>query len=96
MKKYFPNKQMYPIYGNHECFPTDNCGFDKKNWLTVQLGQYWKDFIGPEGSQSFIDYGYYSVFNTKFNFRLIATDNNVCDLNNFHLIKNPTDPKGQV
>ena len=36
--------------------------------------------------------GYYSSFNPKFNLKVIVLNTQACDVFNFFLLKNPTDP----
>ena len=51
MQFYWPEVTMYPMFGNHECFPADQ--YDIYNngsaWLTSKLGAMWRNWLTDEG-----------------------------------------------
>ena len=52
IKEFLPNVPLFPIFGNHECFPGDQYDFyeNKTAWLIDQVTQIWADVIDAEGS----------------------------------------------
>ena len=100
MKDYFNfTIPIYPAIGNHEFFPVDEFNpFNKTdNFVTLNLtGTLWKDWIGDEAFNKYMENGYYSVYNKDLNLRVISMNTMDCDTINFNLIRNPTDPANQV
>ena len=89
---------IYPAIGNHEFYPTDL--FDPfnqvKNEKTLNITAYlWKDWIGEEGYNSYVRRGYYTTKHPNSNLRIISLNTMDCDVLNFNIIKNPTDPNSQ-
>ena len=86
--------QVFPIDGNHECFPVDIFDYnsDAKSTLKRAFGDIWKDWIGEEAAEEVKRNMFYSKYDEKFNIRVIAIDTNTCNNLNFYLIENPTDP----
>jgi sphingomyelin phosphodiesterase len=90
---------VYPSLGNHEKYPSDQFypfgGMREKEMLDF-FGNLWKDWLGEEAYQEFIQYGYYSKKHLDTNLRIISYNCLYCDVFNFYLIKNPTDPSFQI
>jgi len=91
---------IYPAIGNHEFFPCDSFNpFNKTGNSGVTLNftaQLWRDWLGEKAYVKYKDNGYYSIYNKKLNLRVIALNTMDCDILNFNLILNPTDPAKQV
>lgn len=98
LQKLLPNVTIYPIFGNHECFPADQFDFfsNTTKWLTDATSDMWKDLIGENAAQSLKSNSYYEVFDAGRNLRIIAMNTQVCDTLNFFLMQNPTDPWGEL
>lgn len=90
---------VYPSLGNHEKYPSDQFypfGGSKEKGLLEFFGNLWKDWLGEEAYQEFIQNGYYSKKHLDTNLRIISYNCLYCDALNFYLIKNPTDPSFQI
>jgi len=98
LQQYFPNSDVYPMFGNHEAYPCDQ--FDtignSSQWLTEKLAGMWKDWLDEEALKTFREKSFYSTVNHERNVKVIALDTQSCDTQNYFLIRNPTDPMGQV
>jgi len=96
--QYFPNTTVYPMFGNHEPFPADQYDFttNSTRWLSNELADLWKMWLDDQAYNTFRELTFYSMVNTKYNLKMIALDTLACDTNDFYLIKNPTDPNGQL
>jgi sphingomyelin phosphodiesterase len=90
---------VYPSLGNHEKYPSDQFypfGGSKEKTFLEFFGNLWKDWLGEEAYQEFLSYGYYSKKHLNTNLRIISYNCLYCDVFNFFLIKNPTDPSSQI
>jgi len=98
LQKYLPNTPVYPIFGNHECFPADQCDFYKgaNDWLTGPLAEMWQSWLDEQAAESLKTNTYYTMYNKDMNLRLISINTQACDTENFYIIANPTDPMGQL
>ena len=100
MKDYFNfTIPIDPAIGNHEFFPVDEFNpFNKTdNFVTLNLtGTLWKDWIGDEAFNKYMENGYYSVYNKDLNLRVISMNTMDCDTINFNLIRNTKDTANQV
>ncbi len=100
LKEKFGNKTMiYPSLGNHEKFPVDQFyPFDsqKEKPLLKFFADIWKDWLGEDAYDTFLNFGYYSKKHLDTNLRIISYNCLYCDVLNFYLIKNPTDPNNQI
>ena len=86
---------VYPAIGNHEFYPVDL--FDpynpKNNEKALNItADLWKDWIGDEGYSTYIRNGFYTKKHPNSNLRIISLNTMDCDVVNFKLLKNPTDP----
>ena len=91
--------QVYPSLGNHEKFPIDQFypyGDEKEKTVLEFFGNLWHKWLGDEAYEQFIKYGYYSKKHSDTNLRIISYNCLYCDVLNFYLIKNPTDPGDQI
>lgn len=95
----FPHVPKYPIFGNHECFPADQYDFSVKDrtfWMRKQSAAMWSKWLQPEALVSLLLHGQYAEYNAKTNTRVIALNTQACDMLNFNLIANVTDPSGEI
>jgi hypothetical protein len=93
------NISIYPSIGNHEKFPNDILNpFDDYSLKRIYkaYGDIYKDWLGKEAYESFIENGYYSKKHLDTNLRIISYNCFYCDTLNLFLIKNPTDPNNQM
>ncbi len=99
LQQFFPNTTIYPMFGNHEAFFTDQ--FDtfgnSDDWLKTELGSIWQSLFTQDTLNEFTTNSYYSTVNEQHNLKIISLDTQTCDTLNFQLIKetNP-DPLNQV
>jgi sphingomyelin phosphodiesterase len=100
LKNYFPNTPVYPIFGNHECFPADECDLRNESytWLTTQLSQTWTElgWLDNQSANSFIHNSFYSIYNQEHNLKIISIDTQACNTGDVYLLYDPTDPMGQL
>ena len=99
LSKFNLNIQVYPSLGNHEKFPNDQFypyDSQKENIMLKTYGEYWKNWLGTEAYETFINFGYYSKKHLDTNLRVISYNCLYCDSVNFYLIKNPTNPNNQI
>ena len=90
---------IYPAIGNHEFFPADT--FNPYNTTDNEVirnitGNLWRDWLGEEAFHKYSENFYYSKYNKDLNLRVISLNTMDCDVINFNLIINPTDPAKQV
>jgi sphingomyelin phosphodiesterase len=93
------NITIYPSIGNHEKFPVDQFyPFDdiKERPLLKFFGDLWRPWLDEEAYNLFVQYGYYTKKHLNTNLRIVSYNCLLCDILNFYLIKNPTDPNNQV
>ena len=60
---------IYPAIGNHEFFPADefNPFNNTDNFIIFNLtANLWKDWIGTEAINKYIENGYYTIYNQNF------------------------------
>lgn len=88
-----PNTKLFPIYGNHACYPINQCKLGKANWIPEPFIRDWK--LSPSHLQSLKYRGGYSEKFRK-NLRLIALDTNTNNCGNLQISKNSTDPLSQL
>jgi sphingomyelin phosphodiesterase len=95
------NIPIYPCLGNHEKFPADQFfPFEDKDPQEKKLLQFfadlWRPLLGEDAYQEFLQYGFYSKKHLDTNLRIVSFNCLYCDVVNFYLIKDPTDPTGQI
>jgi sphingomyelin phosphodiesterase len=98
LKKYNYTLPIYPAMGNHEAYPNDeyNPFGDPDKYILEKYANIFKDWLGEDAYDTFSKYGYYTKLHPNSNLRIVSTNCLLCDSLNFNLIKNPTDPKGEV
>lgn len=91
--KALPNTKLFPIYGNHACYPINQCNLGKSNWIAEPFIQDWQ-----MSSTHLPSLKYHGGYSEKFrkNLRLIALDTNTNNCGNLQISKNSTDPLGQL
>ncbi|XP_058792039.1 sphingomyelin phosphodiesterase-like [Phymastichus coffea] len=101
MDTYFKDIPIYPSIGNHESCPVDSFApleappRRNMSWLYDALDVEWRRWL-PDDTSTTIRHGaYYSVLQRP-GLRLISVNSNYCSKNNFWLLKNSTDPAGQL
>ncbi|CAG9331832.1 unnamed protein product [Blepharisma stoltei] len=87
---------VYPIIGNHECFPIDLFKPDHEKQLIKELSKLWKGWLGDDQIKQFSANGFYSAFDKKTGFRILGLNNELGDLLNTWLILNNTDSAGML
>lgn len=95
---YFPNTPVYPMFGNHEPYPADqfDVSGNGSKWLTEQLSDMWRQWLDDKAIETFRNSSYYAMENKELNVKVIALDTQACDTTDFYLIRDPSDPMGQV
>ena len=91
VKKYLNNTIIYPIFGNHACFPINQYQFID-NWIP---GPFCDDWQLSDAIR--FDLQLHSAYNVRHkltNLRLIALDTQVGNAGNYYLAVNATDPQG--
>lgn len=91
-KKYLPNIPIYPVLGNHGCFPMDEFAPGKEGWILNKYASIWEDFLDPEAINSFKKNGYYTTKLNSGPLRLIGLNTQLGDILNFETWSNTTDP----
>lgn len=95
-KKYLPNVPIFPVLGNHGCFPMDEFLPGKEEWILNKYASFWKDFLDEEALKSFLINGYYSTILSNTSLRLIGLNTQLGDILNFKTWGNVTDPGGML
>ena len=96
--KYNYSKPVFPALGNHEEYIADQ--YDPYNDLRekeflLRIGKMFRQWFTDEEYESFIKSGYYTKKYLDTNLRIISINCFLCDVLNFFIIKNPTDPENQ-
>lgn len=98
LNKYKYQGAIHYALGNHEEYITDQFNpFDytrEKDWLEM-IGGIARPFLKDDEYKNFVKYGYYTSKYSDTNLRIITFNCMLCDVINFFLIKNPTDPGQQ-
>ena len=93
IKKYFGDKIVIPVLGNHECDPIDNFDFhEKKNFVIENIFPLYKDFIPNEKIEDLKNKGFYEMEYSDYNIKIISINSQMGDIFNMPLLKNSTDP----
>jgi sphingomyelin phosphodiesterase len=92
-QRILPDTKLLPIYGNHACYPINQCKLGKDNWIAKPFIEAWNLPLGHLFSLQY--HGGYSE-KIKKNLRLIALDTNTDNCGNLQISKNSTDPLGQL
>ena len=93
IKKYFGNKIVIPVLGNHECDPIDNFDFhEKENFVNENIFPLYKDFIPEQKIEDLKKNGFYEMEYPEYNIKIISVNSQMGDIFNMPLLKNSTDP----
>ena len=88
---------IYPAIGNHESFPVDQFpGPPRNNWLMDPTAQYWSKWLGPSQLSTVRQGAHYIIQIPNTDHYILSINTMYCDLNNFWMILNDTDPAGQI
>jgi sphingomyelin phosphodiesterase len=87
-KELIPEIPVYPIYGNHACYPINLCPVGEANWIAKPFVEHWG--LGDEVFRSIIEHGGY-VKKIR-NLRIIGIDTNINNSGNLYLSFDSTDP----
>lgn len=94
--KEYTDIPVFPIIGNHDCFPMDFFNPGQEQVLIGNLSELWSGWLGPEEIKQFSVNGFYSALEPKTGFRVIGLNNELGDNMNAWLITNDTDPAGML
>lgn len=83
---------VYPIFGNEECYLDHQYNFVGTNWLASGVAALWKPWIGQTAATNLQNNGRYSLIHRNTNLKIIAINTLACDMSNFWLLSNVTDP----
>lgn len=90
---------VYPSLGNHEKFPADQFNpYDqsKEKEFLGNFANIFSHWLNEDSIKTFKNFGGYSQKHPNSNLRIISTNCMLCDVLNFQLIKDPTDPGSEV
>lgn len=96
--KYKYKGSVFPSLGNHEEYITDQYNpydISRERDFLHRMGDIFKVFLVDEQYDSFIKYGFYTAKYANTNLRVISINTFLCDVMNFFLIRDPTDPGKQ-
>ena len=92
VKKYLGDIPVYPMYGNHACYPINQYQFGVDQWIPAP---FCKDWDLPLVYKADLElHAGYSVRHRLTNLRLIALDTQAGNAGNYYLTLNATDPQG--
>jgi sphingomyelin phosphodiesterase len=91
-KKYLPTVPVYPVLGNHGCFPMDEFGPGKEGWILEKYAEIWEDYLDKPALDMFKQNGYYSLKDENTGVRIIGLNTQLGDVFNFKIYANSTDP----
>lgn len=94
-KKYLPDVPVYPVLGNHGCFPMDEFDPGNENGLLGKYAEIWKDYLDADSLSQFMENGYYSLKDKTTGIRILGLNTQLGDVFNFKIYGNSTDP-GQM
>ncbi|CAG9325212.1 unnamed protein product [Blepharisma stoltei] len=83
---------VFPVIGNHDCFPMDFFNPGHEQVLIGNLSEWWEGWLSPEEIQQFSINGFYSALEPNTGFRVIGINNILGDNLNIFLVPNNTDP----
>ena len=90
----FPNTPLHVLFGNHACFPINQCGFGTDYWLPKAFSKFWNlndlDLLSLQTHAAFI------VRHKLTNLKIMILDTNVFNGGDIYIMQNNTNPKGQL
>ena len=87
---------VYPVLGNQDCSPSHQFDFGKEAWITGPVATMWQDWLPASAQASFKATGSYTLLHKNSKLRILAINTFACSNYNFHLLRNATDPGGQI
>ncbi|CAG9311018.1 unnamed protein product [Blepharisma stoltei] len=87
---------VFPIFGPLDCYPEHQYDFSDEATLLKGLTSLWSIWLGKQAAAQFSTNGTYSVQYKNTNLRIIGLNTMSCDINNFYLFANVTDPSGYI
>ncbi|CAG9323467.1 unnamed protein product [Blepharisma stoltei] len=87
---------VFPIFGPLDCYPEHQYDFSADSYFLKSLTNLWSIWLGKQGAAQFAEKGVYSVQYKNTNLRIIGLNTLSCDINNFYLFANVTDPNGYI
>lgn len=94
--KYLPNVPVYPVLGNHGCFPMDQFGPGDEERILNIYADMWKDSLDSTALEQFRQNGYYSIKDKATGMRLLGLNTQFGDILNFKIWSNSTDPANML
>eukprot|EP00742_Colponemidia_sp_Colp-10_P004486 GILJ01004789.1.p1 GENE.GILJ01004789.1~~GILJ01004789.1.p1 ORF type:complete len:625 (-),score=82.28 GILJ01004789.1:226-2061(-) len=94
MKQYFQTTPVYPVLGNHGCFPVDMFEPSWDVWLLENLADLWSSWLPADALATMRKWGYYTMKHSE-KIRIIGLNTQYCDMMNFWLILS-SDPGHQM
>jgi len=94
-KKYNYTNPVFLTLGNHEEAITDQFypySLEENKKFLAEMNDIFHMWIGEEESKTFSEYGYFTTKLKDTNLRIISLNCFLCDILNFYLIRDPTDP----
>jgi sphingomyelin phosphodiesterase len=95
-KRYLPNVPVYPVIGNHGCYPMDEFAPGKESWILSLYADMWKDYLDAAALEQFKHNGYYSMKDRATGLRLLGLNTQFGDVLNFKVWANSTDPANML
>jgi len=83
---------VYPVIGNHDCFPMDLFKPSQEQLLLNSLAELWSAWLSPPEIKQFLENGFYSTKNKETGLKIIGINSEMGDNFNTWLILNNTDP----
>lgn len=93
--KYNYSNPVFVSLGNHEEAITDQFypySTEINKGFLAEMRSIFHMWLGEAESKTFLDYGYFTTKYKNSNLRIISLNCFLCDILNFYLIKDPTDP----
>lgn len=84
------------MVGNHEAYPVNVFDFksDREKGFLEEYAELWRGWIGDDAAEFLKKNGFYKREFPEYNWKIISFDSQVCNPENWYLIKDPTDPAG--
>ncbi|XP_064389066.1 sphingomyelin phosphodiesterase-like isoform X2 [Halichondria panicea] len=102
LKKYLPDKIIFPTLGNHESAPVNSfpppfvTGEKSNQWLLDAAADQWSDWLKDEEATNTIKRGGFYNVKVRDGLRVISLQTNFANSINWWLLINDTDPAGQL
>jgi len=77
---------VYPVIGNHGCFPPNTYNFGHEAWLNDYLAEIWGQWLPAKSIEQLRETGSYSVMHPNSNLRIVVLNTEACYFLNFYLM----------